>query len=53
MQAGSKLQSTNLLSIMPLPKYCGYTGTYSPPSASDRMELVSNTIDAMDRTIVH
>ena len=48
MQAGSTLESTNLLTVMPLPKYCGYTETYSPPSASGRAEVVSNTIDTIE-----
>ena len=48
MQAGTKLESTNLLTIMPLTKYCGYTESYSPPSASGRTEVVSNTIDCIE-----
>jgi len=48
MQAGSKIEATSLLTIMPLIKYCGYTESYSPPSASGRTEIVSNTIDCIE-----
>ena len=48
MQAGSKLDSGNLLTVMPLTKYCGYTESYSPPSASGRTEIVSNTLDCIE-----
>ena len=48
MQANSKLESTNLLTIMPLTKYSSYTESYSPPSASGRTEIVSNTIDTIE-----
>ena len=42
------IESTNLLTIMPLPKYCGCTESYSSPSESGRTELVSNTIDTIE-----
>ena len=48
MQAGSKLEATNLRTAMPLTKYCGYTESYSPPSAAGRTEIVSNTIDSIE-----
>ena len=33
---------------MPLTKYCGYTETYAPLSASGRSEITSNTIDNIE-----
>ena len=48
MQAGSTLEATNLMTVMPLPKYCGYTEAYSPPSAAGRAEIASNTIDTIE-----
>ena len=48
MQAGSKVEATNLRTIMPLVKYYTRTESYSPPSASSRTEVVATTIDCIE-----